>query len=174
MRNIRIDITDKEVVENICDIATKVCGLRKGILSSPTRLQKIHLPRMVASNICLIEKGIHYNTIAEVINRDRSSIYHYERYHEVYYSNWDIYRRLFNKVYNAYTEGKKAQLKDIDLKDILNNAGIYNRKDYKVFIDVVVGEASVRLRSTYKHFTEDVENIKRALKDYVHDLYINL
>ena len=92
----------------------------------------------------------------------------------MYYSNWDIYRRLFNKVYNAYTEGKKAQLKDIDLKDILNNAGIYNRKDYKVFIDVVVGEASVRLRSTYKHFTEDVENIKRALKDYVHDLYINL
>ena len=174
MKNIRIDITDKEVVENICNIATKVCRLRKGVLKTRTRVQKIHLPRMVVSNISLVEKGIHYNTIAEVLKRHRSSIYYYEKYHEIYYSHWDHYRRIYNKVYNAYTDGKKAQLKEVDLKDLLKDAEIFNRKDPQVFIDVLVGEASTSIKSTYKDFTADVEGIKRALKDYTHDLYINL
>jgi len=170
----KIAITDTESVKNICNTATKVVGIRKGSLSSKTRKQKTHLARMVASNISLIEKGIHYNTIAEVLKRDRSSIYHYEKQHHNLYSTWDIYRRLFNKVYNAYSNEKKAHLKEVDLKDLLKDAGIYNRENAKVFIDIKVREVCVRVKSTYKHFTADIENIKRVLNDYVHDIYIEL
>jgi hypothetical protein len=170
----KIPITDEQTIKNIWEIATKVTGIRKEHLNSKTRKQNIHLARMVVSNISLIEKGIHYTTISEVLNRDRSSIYHYEKQHHNLYSTWDIYRRLFNKVYNAYTDDKKTQLEKIDLIDLLKNAGVFNRQNPKVFIDVKVQEVSVRIKSTYKHFTEDVENIKRALKDFVHDIYIEL
>ena len=111
----KIPITDEQTIKNIWEVATKITGIRKEHLNSKTRNQNIHLARMVVSNISLIEKGIHYTTISEVLNRDRSSIYHYEKQHHNLYSNWDTYRRLFNKVYNAYTDEKKTQLQKVDL-----------------------------------------------------------
>tara|TARA_R100000458_G_C8193371_1_gene186360 strand:- start:144 stop:662 length:519 start_codon:yes stop_codon:yes gene_type:complete len=170
----KIPLTDKDVVEGLCNTATNVCNLQEGVLKNPTRLRKVHLPRMVVSNICHFEKGIHYNTIAEVLKRHRCSIYHYKKHHEIYYSHWKDYRRLYNNIYDAYIDNKKLDLKDVDIKDYLKAANIYDRQDPKVFIDVKVKDASVRVKSTYKHFTKDVENIKRALKDYVHDIYIEL
>ena len=170
----KIPITDEQTVKNICDTATKVCGIRKGLLSSKTRHQTIHIARMVASNISLLERKIHYTTIAEVLKRDRSSIYHYERQHKALYSTWDIYRRAFNNVFNAYTNQKKAHLTDWELRGLLRRAEIFNRENPKVFIDIKVHEVCVRIKSTYKHFTADIEKIKTSLKNYVHDLYIEL
>lgn len=170
----KISLTDLEAVEAISDIATNVCNLEQGILKSKSRRQELMLPRIAVTNIALLEKQIHYKTIAEALNRDRTSIYYFEKQHEALYGNWRQYRDVFNDIYNSFKEQKKRYLTEEDLKNILNEAGVKNEKNAKVFIDIKINSVFLRIRSSYKNFTSTVEKIKKALKHYICDINIQL
>ena len=90
----KINFTDEQEVKDICHIATQICGLERGSLAYKTRKLQYTLPRSIVSNIARIDKGIHYNIIAKVLNRDRCSIYHYEKNHN------DNYKRFMILGYN--------------------------------------------------------------------------
>jgi hypothetical protein len=174
MKRKKIGITDKKAVENLCNIATELYKLEKGSLGFRSRKQNLQLPRMAVSNIARIEKGIHYEIIGEVLKRDRCSIYHYEAQHKILYETWSKYRDIFNNIYNAYSNGKKKNLSERQLLNILKAAGIKNVEAPKVFIDVVVSGVEVRVDSDYRNFTETVELIKSSLETYVHDIRIEI
>ena len=173
-RKLDIPVTEKATVKQICDITTQVCGLPENSLRLKTRQQKYQIPRMVASNIARVEREIHYTSIADVLDRDRSSIYHYEKSHKVLYQTWSVYRDMFNSVYNAYNENKKTQLSEKQLRKILNDIGIQNNPKPKVFIKVKVVDVMVTVKSDYTDFCYIVEQIKLALKDFNHELYIEV
>ena len=111
MPKLIIPLIDKSTVQHICDITTQVCGLPDDCLSLKTRQQTVHIPRMVASNIARVKKGIHYSCIADVLQRDRSSIYHYEKQHEVLYATWKPYRDMFSKVLTNFESNKEDKIK---------------------------------------------------------------
>ena len=94
-------MTAKDNFVHICNLTTSVLGLRKGSLSYKSRVQPLQIARMVAGVIARKEEGIHRKTIAEVLKRDRTLVYHYEKQHVNNYG-WEKYREAYNKVYLAY------------------------------------------------------------------------
>lgn len=113
MAKLIIPLIDKSTVQHICDITTQVCGLPDDCLTLKTRQQTVSIPRMVASNIARVEKGIHYCCIADVLQKDRSSIYHYEKQHKVLFSTWKPYRDMFKKVLTTFESNKEDKIKTI-------------------------------------------------------------
>jgi len=172
---IKQGITDTTEVKELCDIATNIVGLEQGSLTSLTRKEPYAIARQVVANICL-SQGIHFVTIAKVLNRDRSNIYHYQKNHKSNFNSWLKYRRLFTKVYNAYKENKKEQKTFInkqDLRSYLLNNGV-STSEGEVFIVVKSGLLKTIIRTSYKDFSNQLENIRIALFDYQYKLDVQL
>ena len=160
-------ITDKQEVKELCDIATNIVGLEQGSLISKSRKEPYALARQVVANICL-NKGIHFVTIAKVLNRDRTNIYHYQRKHENNFKTWVQYRTLFTKVFNTYKESKKEQktfLTKQDLRTHLLRNGV-NTSEGNIYIIVKSGLLKTSIRTSYKDFSNTLESIRIALKNY--------
>ncbi|QDP64685.1 MAG: hypothetical protein Unbinned4585contig1001_49 [Prokaryotic dsDNA virus sp.] len=106
---IKVNYSDKKEMEDLLDMATQVCGLRKGSLTTNNRRSETVLPRAVVSVIALKELGIHHNLISKVINRDRTTVYAYERNHESNLLGWKNYRQTFEKIYNVFQKIKNEK-----------------------------------------------------------------
>jgi hypothetical protein len=171
-------MTEKEKFIEICNLTTNVVGLEKNSLSEKTRKEKIHTPRMVASMVGRIVEDIHPVTIAKIIKRDRTSVLHYEKCHNMYYTSDPKYRELFNKIYNIYFEIIKLKKKfesEEKLRMLLVKSGIdVNIKNAKVFIIIKSGKVVYKLKSNYFDFTENINIIKEALKDYRYTIEIKM
>ena len=168
-------ITDIKEVKELCDIATEIVGLEQGSLSSKSRKEPYALARPVVANICL-NKGIHFVTISKVLNRDRSSIYHYQKKHAYNFKSWLQYRSLFTKVFNTYKESKKEQktfLTKQDLRSHLLSNGV-NTSNGEVYIIVKSGVLKTSIRTSYKDFSNQLEKIRIALLDYQYNLDVQL
>ena len=168
-------ITDIKEVKDLCNIATEIVGLEQGSLTSKSRKEPYALARQVVANICLNE-GIHFVTISKVLNRDRSSIYHYQKKHSHNFKTWLQYRSLFTKVFNTYKESKKEQktfLNKQDLRSHLLSNGVQTSKG-EVFIIVKSGLLKTSIRTSYKDFSNQLEKIRIALFDYQYNLDVQL
>ena len=173
----QISLTDLDEVKDLCDLTTSVSGLRKGSLSCLSRKSEFTLARMVVANIARREKAIHYNAIAKVMNRDRSNIYHYENKHSDYYEGWREYRELFNRVYNMYNDlrGSKRFFKDKeDLRNYLRMKGVKDAEIPTVRIIVNSGVFEFIANTDYKNFSNQLEFIRLALKNYDYKLEVKL
>ena len=89
--------------KNLCDLTTSLVGLPKGSLALKTRKTEFQVPRMVAAMVSRLEDGTHREVIAKILDRDRTSVNHYERCHSSNYASFPMYRETFIKVFNAYT-----------------------------------------------------------------------
>ena len=67
--------------KNLCDLTTDLVGLPKGSLALKTRKTEFQVPRMIAAMVSRIEDGTHREVIAKVLDRDRTSVNHYEVRH---------------------------------------------------------------------------------------------
>ena len=167
-------MTDKENFKTICDLTTNVLGLRTGSLSYKSRKQDYQVARMVASVIGLKEEQIHKKTIAEVLNRDRSLIYHYEKMHPGNI-RWEKYRDAFNKVYNAYQDlidSRKIFYDRYLMKDFLLRNGVKPNVKNDIQIKITSGKAVVVIPTSYFDFSNQLEIIKFILKDYSYKIII--
>jgi len=174
-----VNITDKLEVNTIMQVACQVCNITTEDIKSHSRKQEFQLPRNIISNIARIEKGIHYNAISEVINRDRCSIYHYEKTHTQNYKGWKTYRNYFNRIYNAYTDikyNKRKFLDEQDLRSFLFNNGVEQALNPNVFIDIKCGDVKLTIKTNYRNFSDQLELIRLALTNdnYEYSLNVNL
>ena len=162
-------MTEELNFKAICDLTTRVVGLPSGCLSLKNRERELQTARSVAGYIGLIEENIDRNVIAKVLNRDRTATYHYERTHDKNFKHCKIYRNTFTKVYKEY--------KDIDgQKDIfINNRQMRNHllqnkvmesKDSDVKLMVESGRAKCTIHTSYLDFSNQIENIKLAMRNY--------
>ena len=159
---------------HICNLTTSVMGLRKGSLAFKTRKQEIQIPRMVAAVIGRIEENISHSVIAEVINRHRASIYHYEKCHQGNYT-WEKYREIFNKVYMTYKQIEQSKKVFIDrhyMKEFLLKNGVKENAKNEVRIMLKSGRIGVIITTSYMDFSNQLENIKFALRDYKYEMEI--
>ena len=73
--------------KNLCDLTTNLVGLPKGSLALKARKIEYQVPRMVAAMISRLEDETHRDVIAKVLDRDRTSVNHYERCHSFNYAS---------------------------------------------------------------------------------------
>jgi hypothetical protein len=64
--------------KNLCDLTTSLVGLPKGSLALKCRKIEYQVPRMVAAMISRLEDETHREVIAKVLDRNRTSVNHYE------------------------------------------------------------------------------------------------
>ena len=170
-------MTEEYNFKNICNIATEVMGLPKGSLADKSRKKELQVTRAVAAYIARIEEDIHRNTIGKVLNRNRTLIYHYEYTHEANYETYPLYIKTFNKVYKAYKNikgDKDVFLSGSKLKKYLlkNNVKEVKDCDNELLFEVVSGEASCLIKTSYFDFSNQSKNIKLALENYQYKINI--
>lgn len=162
-------MTEQDNFENICNLTTKVMGFKDGSLSLKSRKRPLQVARSVAAYIGLTEGNIHRNVVAKVLNRDRAVTYHYENSHKINYATCIIYRNTFNKVYKAVKDidtSKKTFLDDDFMKRYLLKNGVKESVKPQVFIGVTSGEAKCVIQTSYFDFSNQLEFVKLALRDY--------
>ena len=103
-------------------------------------------------------------------------MYHYQKNHTINFNTWLKYRRLFTKVYNAYKDSKEEQktfVSEQDLRSYLLNNGV-SISDGEVYIVVKSGLLKTIITTSYKDFSNQLENIRIALFDYKYKLDVQL
>jgi len=161
--------------KNLCNLTTSLLGLNKGSLADKSRKVKYQVPRAVVSVIARMEDKTHRGIIGKVLDRDRTSINHYERNHSSNYASWELYRDTFNKIYNAYTSIKDSRKSFYSLKDMqtyLWDNNIRNDVNKQTCLQITSGKYKVDIKVSYRNFYIQTENIKIALQDYNYDLKI--
>ena len=172
---IKLNLTDEQEMKDLCEIATQICSLERGSLSCKSRRKEYTLPRTIVGVLARKELGIHYNIIANMLNRNRCSIYYYERGHQSNYQGWKNYRVLFNKIYNAYTDlrtPKKKFNEPSEMTEYLTDIGIRHSKNPEMYIVISTARWEVQIDTDCKSFSKNMELCKLALKDYNCRIYI--
>jgi len=172
---IKVNLTDEQEMKDLCEIATQICSLEKGSLSCKSRRKEYTLPRSIVAVLARKELGIHYNLVANILNRTRYSVYHYEKGHQANYQSWKDYRVLFNKIYNAYTDlriPKKKFNEPSEMTEYLTDIGIRHSKNPEMYIVISTARWEVQIDTDCKSFSKNMELCKLALKDYNCKIYI--
>ena len=175
-------MTQEDNFQNLCNLTTSVLGLRKGSLAYKSRKQELQVARSIASVIARKEYKIPHSTIAKVINRDRSLIYHYEKKHSKNYASFPKYRDIFNKVHNSFTiieeskkiieESKKFFTSIYKLREHLRKNNVIESNKHQVIVRLVSGKIGLDVKLSYRDFSKQLELIKEALNGYKYDSQI--
>tara|TARA_R110000824_G_scaffold89988_1_gene220242 strand:- start:1562 stop:2098 length:537 start_codon:yes stop_codon:yes gene_type:complete len=169
---IKTHINDKSDLSLLCNLATQICGIRKGSLSRKGvgyKSEKYSVPRSVVSIIALKELGIHYNTISRQMNRHRTSIYHYEKKHESDYMSYPLYRETYNRIMSAHTDLRKNKKKfngPSEMIKHLSMKGVKNSNDHGIKIHIKSEGFSVTVSSSFNDFSDNMRICNESLKDY--------
>tara|TARA_R100001244_G_scaffold65145_1_gene53941 strand:+ start:288 stop:797 length:510 start_codon:yes stop_codon:yes gene_type:complete len=161
--------------KNICDLTTKLLGFPDDALSLKSRKRPLQAARSIAGYIGRTEEDIPPKIIAKVLNKNRTVIYHYERCHKKNYTNCEIYRNAFNKVYKAYKsiEGDKDLFLDGDyMKSFLLKNKVTEVKIPDVFLEVKSGQVKCIINTSYFEFHNQLDFINLALKNYHYSIKI--
>tara|TARA_R100000781_G_scaffold114661_1_gene86052 strand:- start:1153 stop:1662 length:510 start_codon:yes stop_codon:yes gene_type:complete len=165
----------EENFKNLCDLTTNLVGLPKGSLSLKSRKQEYQIPRSVVSVIARMVDDTHHTVIAEELKRDRTLVYHYEKTHDSNYRSFPKYRKVFNKIYNAYSnlQGAKRTFVDLStLKSHLRDYGVFNSNKHQTTIRITSGKVQADIKVSYKDFYNQLENCKLALVNCKYNLEI--
>ena len=171
----RFKMTEEYNFKCICSLTTRVLGFPDGSLSTKNRKRPLQAARAVASYIARTEEDIHRSIIGKVLNRNRSNIYHYERTHKKYFSTCLVYRNTFEKVYKAYLDidGTKEIFTDKDfMKSYLLKNGVSEKLNCDVKLKIKSGRVTCTIKTSYFDFSNQLENIKLALKNYHYSVKI--
>jgi hypothetical protein len=162
-------MTEEYNFKNLCDLTTSVLGLPKGSLALRSRKRPLQVARAVAGYLGRTEEDIHRTVIGKGLNRDRSLIYHYEKTHKGNYATCPVYRKTFNLIYKAYKDiggTKEVFLVGTFMKSYLLKNGVEETLDPDVLLEVKSGQAICKIKTSYFDFSNQLENVKLALKNY--------
>ena len=162
-------MTEEKTFKNLCSLTTRVLGLPEGSLALKSRKRPLQVARAVAGYIGRTEEDIHRSIIGKVLNRDRSLIYHYESRHKPLYKSCAVYRDTFNLVYKAYKDigGTKEFFINKDfMKTFLLSNGVTETLDSDISLEIKSGQVKCLIKTSYFEFSDQLENVKLALKDY--------
>tara|TARA_R110001606_G_scaffold353430_1_gene503971 strand:+ start:88 stop:615 length:528 start_codon:yes stop_codon:yes gene_type:complete len=168
-------MTEEYNFKSICGLTTRVLGFPDGSLSTKSRKKPLQAARAIASYIARTEEDINRVIIGKVLNRNRSNIYHYEKTHKKYFATSSLYRNTFNKVYKAYMDidGTKDFFVSGDkMRSYLIKNGVSMTYGGDVTLEVKSGKAICKVKTSYFDFSNQLENVKLALKNYHYSVKI--
>jgi hypothetical protein len=168
-------MTEEYNFKNICNLTTKLLGLPDDALALKSRKRPLQVARAIAGYIGRTEEDINQKIIGKVLNRDRTLIYHYENTHKANYANCEVYRNTFNKVYKAYKDIDGVKEVFIDgnfMKSYLLKNEVVETLDPEVILEVKSGQVKCKIKTSYFDFSNQLEIIKLALKNYHYTIKI--
>jgi hypothetical protein len=168
-------MTEEYNFKSICNLTTKLLGLPDDALALKSRKRPLQVARAIAGYIGRTEEDINQKTIGKVLNRDRTLIYHYENTHKSNYANCEVYRNTFNKVYKAYKDidGIKEVFVDGDfMKSYLLKNEVVETLNSEVILEVKSGQVKCKIKTSYFDFSNQLEIVKLALKNYHYTIKI--
>jgi hypothetical protein len=168
-------MTEEYNFKNLCDLTTSVLGLPKGSLALKSRKRELQVARAITGYIARSEEDIHRTTIGKVLNRDRSLIYHYEHTHKGNYATCPVYRKTFNLIYKAYKDiggTKEVFLDGAFMRSYLLKNGVKEILDFNVILEVKSGQVVCKIKTSFFDFSNQLENVNLALKDYHYTIKI--
>jgi hypothetical protein len=160
-----INVTDTRQVTEIIHKAVEVFKLPLNSLLSRSRKQELNLARMCISNIALEDYQVHKVAIAEALQRDRSSIYHYQRSHKSLYENWATYRNKFNLLHSSLFNRRRNLISRSEIKKLFRENGLKAVNGAPTII-ITSGKMSYKFKTSYAEMCETVEKIKDLLIDH--------
>ena len=163
-------ISDENDFIDLVNTMTDMCGLDRGSLSGRSREQKYQLPRSVVTNVARIGYGIHHSVMSKILNRDRTSIYHYKKCHSSNYMGWKEYRELFNSLLDRCLDTKNSTELPfngpIDMtKYLIKNGAIFS-KNPNMNIVIHTDAFTIDIATSYKDFSHNIEVCNDALGKY--------
>ena len=162
-------MTEEYNFKNLCNLTTRIMGLPDGSLALKSRKRPLQVARASAGYIGITEEGVRREVIAKVLNRNRSLIYHYEKKHKENYKTCSIYRETFNRIYKAYKDidGTKDIFIDSNfMKSYLLKNGVKETPKADVLLEIKSGQVDCIIKTSYFDFSNQLENVKLALKNY--------
>ena len=168
-------MTEEYNFKSICNLTTKLLGLPDDALALKSRKRPLQVARAIAGYIGRTEEDINQKIIGKVLNRDRTLIYHYENTHKTNYANCSIYRDTFNKVYKAYKDidGIKEVFIDGDfMKSYLLKNEVVETLNPEVILEVKSGQVKCKIKTSYFDFSNQLEIVKLALRNYHYTIKI--
>ena len=162
-------MTEENNLKNLCDLTTSVLGFAKGSLATRSRKRELQVARAIVGYIARTEEDVHRTIIGKVLNRDRSLIYYYEHTHKGNYATCSVYRNTFNLIYKAYKDvgGEKEFFLDGDfMKTHLLKNGVKETLEFNVVLEVKSAKAVCKIKTSFFDFSNQLENVKFAMKDY--------
>tara|TARA_R110000744_G_scaffold378122_1_gene493873 strand:+ start:9893 stop:10435 length:543 start_codon:yes stop_codon:yes gene_type:complete len=169
----QISVTDGKIVKNLLKKAVEVFKIPLPTLIGKNRSQPIQIARMVVSNMARFEDGIHYTNICPEINRDRTTVYHYETRHKNYYEFWPKYRKAYNALFEQMYTNPLPILTRPGIKKLLKENGIDDKKS-KVSIIITSGMSTYAITENYGDFAGTIVKLDEILKGYNHHIDIKL
>ena len=162
-------MTEEINFKAICNLTTRVMGLPDGSLSLRSRKRQLQSARSIAGYIGLTEEDIPRTVIAKVLNRNRAMTYHYELKHKKNFKHCVIYRKNFEKIFQAYKEiddSKKIFLDGDLMKSHLLQNGVVETLKSDILLKIKSGSVGCIIKTSYFDFSNQLENVKLALKNY--------
>ena len=163
------NMTPRQNFKNLCNLTTELVGLPKGSLSNRSREQKYQIPRAVISVIARQEENIHRDIIGKGIDRDRTCVNHYEKFHEPNYKSYERYRKTYINVYIAYCNQKKQKKyfkTQAAFYKFLDKHNIKSTENYTTELALRSGNFYVILQLTHEDFYNVIEIIKFAFREH--------
>ena len=168
-------MTEELNFKAICDLTTRVMGLPNGSLSFNNRTRNLQAARSVAGYIGLKEENIDRNVIAKILKRDRTATYHYENTHHKNFKHCIVYRNTFTKVYKKYKDidgEKDIFITGKQMKNHLLQNKVYESRQSDVKLQIISGKAKCIIYTSYFDFSNQIENVKLAMKNYHYTIKI--
>ena len=160
---------------DICKLTTDTLNIPYDNIFSNSRMKDIVIPRAVASMVAILGENTKHSVIAKVFNKNRASIYYYEKQHSNNFAYWAEYRRAFNKVLGAYQaiESSKKTFKNTkQMNEFFTNNEINGNASGDIFVIVKSGKNEIKIKTSYFDFSDLIKKIKFVLKDYKYDFKI--
>ena len=154
-------MTPRQNFKNLCNLTTELVGLPKGSLSNRSREQKYQVPRAVISVIARQEENIHRDVIGKGIDRDRTCINHYEKFHTANYKSYELYRKTYIDVYIAYCSQKKQKKyfkTQESFNKFLDKHNINSSETHNTELALRSGKFYVILQLSHEDFYNVIEN----------------
>lgn len=175
MKKIKRYINDEQNVEFLCKLATKICDLPDDILQkkadklTKSKAEKYSVPRAAVAVIARKSLDIHYTVIADILNKDRTSIYHYENKHDNDYMSYPKYKNIFDKIHKTFLD-IQSNKKEFDnpghLRETLKNLGISNDSNGNAKINVTTDDYTVTIKSSFKDLSNNYDLCNNVLSNY--------
>lgn len=169
-------MTEKKEFENILEITAKVFNVDVEKLVSKDRALDLAIPRNVAAVIGMRDALLKKETITKVLNRHRTSAYHYLKTHKIFFDYYAPYRKGYIKALKEFKKidaNKKVFINKGEFNLFIKNIKVKNSLNPDIIISVSCGDFSHSFLSDCFKFSDDIITIKEAFNGYKRKINYN-